>query len=77
MLTEAQDNLWRYLHRTSQANGGVMPSYREMCRDLGYSSLSTPHGLIDRLIERGYASRQRSKHRALMLLKYPSRPRAA
>jgi SOS-response transcriptional repressor LexA len=72
MLTEAQDNLWRYLYRTSRANNGKMPSYREMSADLGYASISTIHGLVSQLVDRGYALRTgRHRRRGIQLLAIP------
>lgn len=56
------------------ASGGVSPSYAEIQRELCVSSKETVFRLIGCLIERGYLTRIRGRHRSLAVLRRVEMP---
>ena len=50
--TPSQKKLYDYLVAYYDEHG-VYPSYREMCRDMGWKSVASAHAMLHRLERRG------------------------
>jgi SOS-response transcriptional repressor LexA len=67
-LTPKQAELLSFL-RYRYSDNGLCPSFQEIKDACGFTSKSDVHRLIEALVERGYASRLRNRHRAITV--YP------
>jgi SOS-response transcriptional repressor LexA len=68
MLTLRQQKLLRYIEDYS-VQRGVSPTFQEMREFLGTSSKASPHGLVQKLIERGFLERTEGRNRTLKVVR--------
>jgi SOS-response transcriptional repressors (RecA-mediated autopeptidases) len=67
-LTSKQASALDCIQTFIQQNG-YSPSIRELAEALGYNSSSTVHALLDKLIEKGYISKEPTGPRTIRVLK--------
>ncbi|MBM7617102.1 repressor LexA [Weissella uvarum] len=65
-MASKQNAILRFIYEQQQ-NQGYAPTIREIGEHVGLSSSATVHGYINRLIKKGYLTRQQTKSRALKL----------
>ena len=68
MLTKRQKQILEFIEE-SIYKSGYPPSVREICKGVGLSSTSTVHSHLSKLQELGYLRRDKTKPRALEILK--------
>ncbi|WP_052350581.1 MarR family transcriptional regulator [Paenibacillus gorillae] len=71
-LTVTQQKVLEYIESHIVANG-YPPTVREIAEALGYQSSATPHGILDRLVVKGYVERQPDKPRAIRVVSHVSK----
>ena len=71
MLTDKQNQLLSFLIKRIE-QGGVSPSYEEICLELNLKSKSGIHRIVKALEERGYIEHLENKARAIAPTKYPN-----
>ncbi len=70
-LTFRQAEMLRFIDRYQRDNRGVSPSYQEMSDFMGISAKSGVARIIDALVERGFITRIKHRHRSIEILKMP------
>ncbi|HCS93310.1 MAG: transcriptional repressor LexA [Bavariicoccus seileri] len=68
-LTNRQINILSYIYDAIKTNG-YPPTVREICQAVDLASTSTVHGHLDRLEQKGYLERDKSKPRAMELTSF-------
>lgn len=64
-LTPRQKKLYDILVHNEQTSGGVGLSFDEMAQKMKLLSRSTVYALVNQLIERGYATKEKNRGRSV------------